>query len=483
VQSKAPPALLFWRGREQESAGALSAGSQRSTNAQSVQLPSPKWKRPPVPVKPPPPEAYDGQGAVPVAALAASKPKAQPLVAQRPVSPDRPPPRQLMAKAKAPPPQAAQGQGAEHLAALPMARPAAPSRYPRPRSPENPPRQPQGKAKAPPPKAAQRQGAEHLAALASDGAPSGVIGRVLVQPVRSEEVADQPARELRSPGAADEAERGPGRLPWPYGDGPRWTGQPEYNVWGKRGTFVMPGWRGESEYWVKKGHARYPYWPFGDESSGPQQQQHHPQQHPRQQHPSPPPPSHPPPTASDSSSPPPPPPPVPDPWQWNGSAWTMDGAPPPPASAPAPPPSAWHGSVGVAVAQKARDQNDSLHMAQGHDGHWRLPLQPKERMADDAQGGLIERNLMQPVRSADAPEDKSSGQWASSNAESLNRRAHDAQERRSGDGGATSWLDGRDPVVVGSRFSNSVMMILGRPVVVPGYFSLFVLTLAFWFQV
>ena len=151
----------------------------------------------------------------------------------------------------------------------------------------------------------------------------------------------------------------------------------------------------------------------------------------------------------------------------------MDGAPPPPASAPAPPPSAWHGSVGVAVAQKARDQNDSLHMAQGHDGHWRLPLQPKERMADDAQGGLIERNLMQPVRSADAPEDKSSGQWASSNAESLNRRAHDAQERRSGDGGATSWLDGRDPVVVGSRFSNSVMMILGRPVVVPGYFSLF----------
>ena len=81
MQRKAPPALLFWRGREQESAGALSAGSQRSTNAQSVQPPLPKWKRPPVPVKAPPPEAYDGQGAVPVAALAASKPKAQPLVA------------------------------------------------------------------------------------------------------------------------------------------------------------------------------------------------------------------------------------------------------------------------------------------------------------------------------------------------------------------------------------------------------------------
>ena len=161
----------------------------------------------------------------------------------------------------------------------------------------------------------------------------------------------------------------------------------------------------------------------------------------------------------------------------------MDGAPPPPASAPAPPPAAVRGSVGQAFAQRERDQNDSLDMAQGQHEHWRLPQQPKERMADDAQGGLIERVLMQPVRSADAPEDKSSGQWASSNAESLNRRAHDAQERRSGDGGATSWLDGRDPVVVGSRFSNSVMMILGRPVVVPGYFSLFVLTLAFWFQV
>ena len=82
------------------------------------------------------------------------------------------------------------------------------------------------------------------------------------------------------------------------------------------------------------------------------------------------------------------------------------------------------------------------------------------------------RPLPEVAASADAPEDKSSGQWASRNAESLNSIARDAQERRSGDGGAPSWLDERGPVAVGCRFSNHVMMILGRPVVVPGYFSL-----------
>lgn len=69
--------------------------------------------------------------------------------------------------------------------------------------------------------------------------------------------------------------------------------------------------------------------------------------------------------------------------------------------------------------------------------------------------------------SADVPEDKSSDRWASKNAAELKRMADAAREMRSGDGEATTWLDARDPVHLGSRFSSSVIMILGRPVVVP----------------
>ena len=316
-------------------------------------------------------------------------------------------------------------------------------------------------------------------------APGGLIGRSSRAGWSATSSERTGCIRTGSPGAADEAVRGRGRLTWPYGDVPQWSGQPEYNVWGPRGTFACPGYRGEADRWVRKGYARYPHWPFAGASSGPQQQQHHPQQHPRQQHPSPTPSPPPPPTAPDLSSSPPPPPPGPNRFRWNGGSWTLDGAPPPPPSAPAPAPPpprpAPRGTLLQEVSQRARNQNDSHHMAQGHDEHWRPPLPPEERrqgkMGERTSAGAAAssaqvRPLPEVAASADAPEDKSSRQWASRNAESLNSRARDAQERRSGDGGAPSWLDDRDPVVVGSRFSKSVMMILGRPVVVPGYFSL-----------
>ena len=422
-----------------------------------------------------------------MAALAAGKAKWPPHGGQGPVPPEGPPPRQLLGKGKAPPPEAGQGQGAEHSAALPQAREAAPSRWPRPRSPVNAPRQPQGKAKAPPPKAAQGQGAEHLAALLPAGATaSSRWARPRSPPQQPQgQAAFEPWVAQRSTGEAVEAEGGRGQLPSWYGNVPQWPGQPKYNVWGLKGTFVTPGYLGEEDRWIRKGYARYPHWPFAGASSGPQQQQHHPQQHPRQQHPSPTPSPPPPPTAPVLSSSPPPPPPGPNRLRWNGGSWTLDGAPPPPPSAPAPapppPPPAPRGTLLQEVSQRARNQNDSHHMAQSHDGDWRLSPPQKERrqgrMGERTVAGAAEssdqmRPLPEVAASADAPEDKSSGQWASRNAESLNSIARDAQERRSGDGGAPSWLDERGLVSVGCRFSNRVMMILGRPVVVPGYFSI-----------
>ena len=107
----------------------------------------------------------------------------------------------------------------------------------------------------------------------------------------------------------------------------------------------------------------------------------------------------------------------------------------------------------------------------GHDEGWRPPGERRwggkseGRSADEAASTAEEQ--MEDARSAHALVDKTSKQWAFSNAASLKSTASHARERLSGDGGATSWFDTREPYHLGARFSRKVMVILGRLVLAP----------------
>ena len=428
-----------------------------------------------------PPEAAQGQGAEHLAALASDGAPGQ-MIAEGGARPEG---MQVEAQGlapKAPPPESIRSARFFSWLQQPAAGESQAGVRPnmlqqRPVSPTTPPKHRSAAPPAASPAAVAWSG--HLAAAGLNPSPRNEM------PVQQRPDAAaagpheaEPRIVLLGQRAAEEAARDRGLLSFPYGTVPQWHGQPEFNSWGPRGTLVAPGYRGEHEYWVKKGWAKYPPWGGfpGMIPPHPLQQPTPPKHPPPQRQPAPP--KHPPTQVPGALLPkyarPPPPPPCgsvasaidqgTDTWAQHVAQWKRERGqqnPPQqqspqqqPAHVPPPPP-----PVPQQHPQQHPQQEPLDTPPQQQSSVWKPPL-PKGPPPPRTE------HLAAP-HAQEPKDDKTKDQWASWNARHLHRMRADATETQATGGGTAGSLVYRDPVAVGSRFSNHVMMILGRPVVVP----------------